>query len=952
MAMAQALAAKRRVRGGHKAVITRKLEEVKRITEADEPDLVKAEQLCRSLKDKLDTIKDSDEQIFVAIEDETELETAMINADETTSLIYEALVGLDNILATSGSTTGGIEEGGARASGPSRSCRARLPELNLKQFNGELTQWLPFWDTYHAAVHDNSDLSDIDKFTYLTTLLRGSARDAIKGLTLTSANYKEAVEILTKRFGDHQQIKGKHMEALLAMEPAQNNTQSLRRLFDEVESHVRQLKALGVSEEAYDTLLPSVLMNKLPSDMKLLITRGVSQKDWGLTKILSTFEEELKARERTSAKGKPAKEVPPSSSAFMTGNRHCCYCQLNHLPELCKKVSRVDGRRRILKEAGRCFICLRTGHISRNCRSSVRCSKCKGRHHLSICSKEGDEEGTGDNQQEAGEQSLNPRAPAFESKSTKSLLVDSDQTVLLQTARATCFNPDKPHIQLGLRFLLDSGSQRSFITKRAKDKLRLRTTDQKMMSIITFGATVTRSQKCDIVKLGVQTMEGSLEVMLFSVPSICEPLSGSSIQLCLENYKHLQGLELEDVSNLEGMVEPDVLIGSDCYWEFVSGEIIKGMRGPTASHTKLGWVLSGPLEGDENGQCSSMLITHNLITSAEPKDSTSLEKLLKGFWELESLGILEKENLIYDQLRSNISFHEGHYQVCLPWRDSVSHLPDNLRLCEKRLRSLVRRLKQSPDLLKDYNAVIKDQLARGIVETVENPSVVDGEKVHYLPHHAVVRRDKTTTKVRVVFDASARSNGPSLNNCLHVGPRFNQMILGILLRFRFHRHAFTADIEKAFLMVSVARKDRDVLRFLWIRNPDEEPPVTQVLRYARVVFGVNSSPFLLNATIRHHVEHYRDSDPLVVKSLLESIYVDDIIGGADTEEGVWKLYCDYKRILSEGGFNLRKYIASGSVIDTGVIDESYAKFSLGNSPERLTEQKVLGIRWKVEDALV
>uniref|UniRef100_A0A1X7TLW9 Reverse transcriptase domain-containing protein n=1 Tax=Amphimedon queenslandica TaxID=400682 RepID=A0A1X7TLW9_AMPQE len=181
-------------------------------------------------------------------------------------------------------------------------------------------------------------------------------------------------------------------------------------------------------------------------------------------------------------------------------------------------------------------------------------------------------------------------------------------------------------------------------------------------------------------------------------------------------------------------------------------------------------------------------------------------------------------------------------------------------------------------------------LARGIVETVEDPGVVDGEKVHCLPHHAVVRRNRTTTKVRVVFDASARSNGPSLNDCLHVGPRFNQMILGILLR-----------------------------------NPDEEPPVTQVLRYARVVFGVNRSPFLLKATIRHH-----------------SIYVDDSIGGADTEEGVWKLYCDYKRILSEGGFNLHKYIASGSVIDTYVIMNQH-----------LTEQKVLGIRWKVkEDALV
>lgn len=100
----------------------------------------------------------------------------------------------------------------------------------------------------------------------------------------------------------------------------------------------------------------------------------------------------------------------------------------------------------------------------------------------------------------------------------------------------------------------------------------------------------------------------------------------------------------------------------------------------------------------------------------------------------------------------------------------------------------------------------------GIVELV-SPSDEDLEQVHYLPHHAVVRQDKATTKVRVVYDASARSSGPLLNDCLHVGPKLNQKILDILLRFRVHRVAIIADIEKAFLMVSMAEKDRDVLRF-------------------------------------------------------------------------------------------------------------------------------------------
>ena len=102
--------------------------------------------------------------------------------------------------------------------------------------------------------------------------------------------------------------------------------------------------------------------------------------------------------------------------------------------------------------------------------------------------------------------------------------------------------------------------------------------------------------------------------------------------------------------------------------------------------------------------------------------------------------------------------------------------------------------------------------------------IIGATQVHYLPHHAVIRTDKSTTKLRIVYDASAKTDGiPSLNEYLHVGPKFNQKLLDILIRFQAHRIAVTADIEKALLMVSV-EKDRDALRFLWVRNIHENPP--------------------------------------------------------------------------------------------------------------------------------
>ena len=238
------------------------------------------------------------------------------------------------------------------------------------------------------------------------------------------------------------------------------------------------------------------------------------------------------------------------------------------------------------------------------------------------------------------------------------------------------------------------------------------------------------------------------------------------------------------------------------------------------------------------------------------------------------------------------------------------------------------------------------------------------DEIHYLPHHAVVRRDKETTKVRVVYDASARSDGPSLNDCLHARSKFDQRILGILCRFRVHRVAVTADIEKVFLMVSVARKDRDALHFLWVKDAFADQLDIIELRFTRVVFGVSSSPFLLNATIRYHLEQYEQTQPDLVKKLCRSIYVDDLIFGADDEDEAGQMFLQAKEILKDGGFNLRKFHSNSALVQARVdptassepsfhgpgltveSEETYTSSTLGPGQKLHSgEQKVLGVRW-------
>ena len=291
----------------------------------------------------------------------------------------------------------------------------------------------------------------------------------------------------------------------------------------------------------------------------------------------------------------------------------------------------------------------------------------------------------------------------------------------------------------------------------------------------------------------------------------------------------------------------------------------------------------------------------------------SLDAGLKRFWELESLGILKEEHPVQQQFSQRISFKGGRYEVHLPWKSAHPPLPDNYDLCRKRLGGLLNRLRQDPEKLQQYDAVIQDQLRQGVVEVVSEPAKLKGERLHYLPHHGVFRHDKQTTKLRVVYDASAKKNGPSLNECLYTGPNFGQNILEILLRFRLHRVALVGDIEKAFLMVSVVDHDRDALRFLWVTDVNQLATEIAIFRFTRVVFGVSASPFLLNATIDHHMKKMELSDDAFVEKFRQSVYVDDVATSLVDVDTAYKFYRKAKLHLAKASFNLRKLIPHSCV---------------------------------------
>ncbi|RXN35457.1 pao retrotransposon peptidase [Labeo rohita] len=258
-----------------------------------------------------------------------------------------------------------------------------------------------------------------------------------------------------------------------------------------------------------------------------------------------------------------------------------------------------------------------------------------------------------------------------------------------------------------------------------------------------------------------------------------------------------------------------------------------------------------------------------------------------------------------------------------------------------KIPGLKRQLQSDLVLRHRYNEVVNDYLEQGIVEDVaEEDSSLTAVK-YYMPHHTVHREDKVTTKLRVVFDASSHDIGsPSLNHCLLTGPYLNPDLLSTLINFRLHAIAFTADIKKAFLQISLAEKDRDAVRFLWLAAPlhenrGEKPRVLQMMR---VVFGVSPSPFLLAATVRKHLKKYETQLPEVVKIIKES--------SASDVEKAFSITANAKQIMSTASMDLCKWTTNSPE-----LKEKWKTMTAELAPETETPGailKVLGLVWRTE----
>ena len=157
------------------------------------------------------------------------------------------------------------------------------------------------------------------------------------------------------------------------------------------------------------------------------------------------------------------------------------------------------------------------------------------------------------------------------------------------------------------------------------------------------------------------------------------------------------------------------------------------------------------------------------------------------------------------------------------------------------------KLQKSPELLEIYDNIIRNQLTEGINEKVDE-NIPPNVPEFYLPHKPVIQENAESTKVHIVYDASARADNQSksLNDYLEPGPNLQNQIWKMLLRTRFIPVAICGDLKQAFLQIRIHESCRDALRFHWIK--DRDPQQIETNQFTRLVFGLTQSPFILDAT--------------------------------------------------------------------------------------------------------
>ncbi|GFQ92339.1 integrase catalytic domain-containing protein [Trichonephila clavata] len=697
-----------------------------------------------------------------------------------------------------------------------------LPKLQLIDFDGNPKNWFSFWSMFQK-IDEDPKIEDDVKFAYLMQTTKGKAFDFVQSYHVSKGEYKTVIKNLKTRFADDKMLIELYVRELLKLILNQSHNMSFTDLVDQLDTYLRCLENLGVTKEKYACMLYPLVEASIPEqiliawerernsisrnstanthDLDLLIqflrSEVVSAERLRIAKAFCAGEKDKNrtSRQKTDPSGDLSSVTPvPTASSFVTqtkserreSNIFCLFCsKKTHRSSDCftaQKMPFQERKEKVLKMKA-CLSCLRINCRADRCGMSVRCIVYSKKHFPILCP----------NLCRENENSFSsPSKTEINSVTSNSSSGSTD--VLLQTLRIRVSGPLKTKI---VRCLCDSASQRSYINRDLAEFLDLKVDHPEFLKHSLFGGIETEKIKHFAFKCELQEIRGnfSCEAILLDKEVICgtiPKISKSDAECFTKN-----GIYLSDCEKNDSAIS--VLLGADYLGKILTGFISQQPNGLTAVQTYLGWVAMG--KSLSYTTCSN---------HAMPVISLLNGSKICDLWSLDILGIRDpvenktRKDIDDDTVsffEKTVKFNQGRYEVNLPWVEGHPKLLDLLFQSEKRLNTMTSKL-ISTGKFDSYDKILKEWEQLGIIEPV--PINIKGvnlsqQKCRYLPHRAVFKESSLTTKIRPVFDASAKDeNSISLNQCLATGPNYIEMIPSILNKFRKNGLGVISDIRKAF----------------------------------------------------------------------------------------------------------------------------------------------------------
>ncbi|KAB0797907.1 hypothetical protein PPYR_09115 [Photinus pyralis] len=828
----------------------------------------------------------------------------------------------------------------------------KLPTMHLPEFDGSYDKWMGFCDTFDALVNKNDSLTQVQRFYYLKSALKGEAAHLLNSLEVTESNYEIAWELLRERYENKKLIISTHVKHIFELPCViKDNHKSLRSLIDNFNKHLRSLTNLKLPTDKWDILLIYILTNKLDSTTKHEWEKiSVNNAELPTLSELSKFLVErchiLEKMSGDSGLSQLLNKKGSSSSHLATSTlsaANCYYCKRDHQLFRCPEFLKLSVQNRWveIKKLKLCANCFRPNHFNTECRSSY-CRKCN-RNHNTVLHNSSFERINSENSNNKALAERNPNSPQPSSQTHLAAITTSNNSII--TAHSyfqnhhVILSTATIHIRgargklISCRALLDSGSQSNFITSELLEKLDLQGSK---ISIRVSGVdksitNVNRQVTTEISSIhNVFKRELSFLVLRDITGNV--PINDIDIS----TIKIPNGIKLADQSfNVSGKI--DVLLGAGVFWNLLCiGQIKLDHHNAIFQKTTLGWVFAGAFLNTDFKQ------EINSLHSA----TQDVQEQLENFWRIEECET--KRNFTKEELYCEQHFitnfkrdFTGRFEVRLPMRDENFDFKNSIDNATRRFISLEKRFARDPEFKRDYQTFIHEYESLGHMSEVKPELHGNSQRsIFYLPHHGVIKNSSTTTKLRVVFDASCKSSsGHSLNEKLCVGPHIQDDLFSIIIRFRKHNIIYTADIAKMYRQINVADDQRDLQRIVW-RNFDYEP--LKHYRLNTITYGTAPASFLAMRCLQQLGNENMQKSPKASSVILNDFYMDDLITGTDTIQDAIKTKNEVNAILEGAGFQLRQWTSNHKVIlNQSDVKRNVDQYYISDDKET----KTLGLMW-------